>query len=84
MDAPARLMVAANEPEAELVCGILRGAGFVCSHRITDMAFGSGGELVNSGAGPREVLVRATDLAGARSLIAEQLRVGDGLDDASG
>jgi hypothetical protein len=68
--APVRLTVVANEPEAELVCGLLRQSGIRCMHRITDLAFGSGGELPASGAGPREVLVRPDDLATATELLA--------------
>ncbi len=69
MDAPVRLTIVANEPEAELLCGLLRGEGITCTHRITDMAFGSGGEMPLSGAGAREVLVRPGDLDHARKLL---------------
>lgn len=71
MDEPVRLMIARHEPEAELVCGLLRDADIVCAHRITDFAFGSGGEVPSSGAGAREVLVRASELERARALLAD-------------
>ena len=69
MDAPVRLTVVAHEPEAELVCGMLRSEGITCTHRITDMAFGSGGEMPTSGGGAREVLVRPEHLERARELL---------------
>lgn len=69
MDGPVRLSIVANEQEAELVCGLLRQEQITCMYRITDLAFGSGGELPQSGAGPREVLVRPEDLSRARDLL---------------
>ena len=75
MDAePVRLTIVSNEPEAEVLCGLLRSSSIECMHRITNLAFGSGGELPSSGAGPREVLVRPADLEAARELLA----AGDG------
>lgn len=67
---PVRLTVLPNEPIAEVVCGMLRSEDIVCMQRITNFAFGSGGELPSSGMGPREVLVRPDDLERARELIA--------------
>ena len=69
MSDPVRLTIASNEPEAEVLCGLLRSEGIVCMHRITNMAFGSGGEVASSGAGPREVLVRPEDLERSRCLL---------------
>jgi hypothetical protein len=69
MDELTRVSVVANEMEAELACGVLRGEGIECMHRITDFAFGSGGEMPSSGAGAREVLVRAADAERARELL---------------
>lgn len=80
-DEPVRLMIAAHEPEAELVCGLLRADDIRCTHRITNFAFGSGGEMPSSGAGPREVLVRPDQLERARELLARQLRDGSGAKD---
>lgn len=77
-DEPVRLMIATNEPEAELVCGLLRSADLRCMHRITDMAFGAGGEMPNSGAGAREVLVRPADLERARTVLRDQLEAASG------
>lgn len=70
MEDPVRVTIVGNESEAELACGFLRAGGIACMHRITDFAFGSGGELPASGSGPREVLVRPDDLERARGLLA--------------
>ncbi|MCW2927802.1 MAG: putative prokaryotic signal transducing protein, partial [Thermoleophilia bacterium] len=67
------LTITTNETEAELVCGLLRASDIVCMHRITDIAFGSGGELASSGLGPREVLVRPHDLTRAQAVVAEAI-----------
>lgn len=77
MDEPVRLMIASNEPEAEIVCGLLRERGIRCSHRITNIGFGAGGEVANSGSGPREVLVRSSELEAARAAVAEATRDAD-------
>lgn len=65
-----RLTIVRNEPEAELLCALLRSEGIRCAHRITDLAFGQGGEMPSSGGGPREVLVRQEDVATAQELAA--------------
>jgi hypothetical protein len=76
-DEPVRLLIASNEPEAEIVCSLLRADGLRCAHRITDLAFGSGGELPSSGAGPREVLVRQDELERAREVLAAATQSAD-------
>jgi hypothetical protein len=76
-DEPVRLTIVSNEPEAELACGLLRSHGIECMHRITDMAFGSGGEMPASGGGAREVLVRTADLASAREVLDDLPTEGD-------
>jgi hypothetical protein len=68
---PVAITVVANEAQAEMVCGLLRAEGITCTHRITNFAFGSGGEMPLSGGGPREVMVRPGDQAAARALLAE-------------
>jgi hypothetical protein len=61
------LTVVENEPEAEILCGLLRSAGIECSFRETD-AIDS--ELEDfTPAGPREILVHPSDLEDARSLL---------------
>lgn len=66
---PVRLTVAPNEPMAEMLCAILRDNDIKAMHRTTNFAFGSGGEIPNSGMGPREILVNPADLERAHELI---------------
>lgn len=60
--------VVSGEPEAEIVCGLLRSAGIDCAYRDT--------ELIDSpledftAAGAREILVRDSDLEAAKELLA--------------
>ena len=63
------LKVVSGEPEAEIVCGLLRTAGIECAYRDTE-AIDSPLEDFTA-AGPREVLVREADLDDARALLAE-------------
>jgi Putative prokaryotic signal transducing protein len=66
-DELAVVEVVATEPEAELLCSILRGAGIQCVQRLSKRGagVGDGGYAL----GPREVLVRAHDLGSARKLL---------------
>jgi hypothetical protein len=59
--------IVSDEPEAEIVCGLLRSAGIECSYRDT-AAIDSPLEDFTA-AGPREILVRAADLEDARALL---------------
>lgn len=68
---PVRLTIVAHEPAAAMLCGLLESAGVRCMQRITDVGFGAGGEVANSGGGAREVLVAPADLERARALLAE-------------
>jgi hypothetical protein len=61
------LTVVADEPEAEIVCGLLRTAGLECGYRDTE-AIDSPLENFTA-AGRREILVRASDLEAARALL---------------
>jgi Putative prokaryotic signal transducing protein len=61
------LTVVSGEPEAEMVCGLLRSAGIECAYRDTD-AIDSALEDF-AAAGPREILVRERDLERARELV---------------
>jgi hypothetical protein len=61
------LKVVADEPEAELVCGILRSAGIECGYRDTE-AIESPLEDFTA-AGPREILVHEKDLEAARAML---------------
>jgi hypothetical protein len=59
--------VVSGEPEAELVCGLLRTAGIECGYRDTE-AIDSPLEDFTA-AGPREILVHEKDLEAARALL---------------
>jgi Putative prokaryotic signal transducing protein len=62
------LTVVSSEPEAEIVAGLLRSAGIDSAYRDTE-AIDSALEDFTA-AGPREILVRESDLAAARELLA--------------
>jgi hypothetical protein len=62
------LTVVTDENEAEIVCGLLRSAGIDCAYRDTE-AIDSAFEDFTA-AGPREILVRSSDLETARELLA--------------
>jgi len=62
------LTVVSGEPEADIVCGLLRSAGIECGYRDT-AAIDSPLEDFTA-AGPREMLVRESDLDAARALLA--------------
>jgi Putative prokaryotic signal transducing protein len=61
------LTVVSGEPEADIVCGLLRSAGIECAYRDTEGIDSSLEEF--TAAGPREILVRAADLDTARELL---------------
>ena len=60
--------VVSGETEAEVVCGLLRSAGIECAYRDTE-AIDSPLEDFTA-AGPREILVHASDLEAAKELLA--------------
>jgi Putative prokaryotic signal transducing protein len=62
------LTVVSGEPEADVVCGLLRSAGIDCAYRDTE-AIDSPLEDFTA-AGRREILVRESDLETARELLA--------------
>ena len=62
------LTVVSGEPEADVVCGLLRSAGIDCAYRDTE-AIDSPLEDFTA-AGPREILVHESDLETARELLA--------------
>jgi hypothetical protein len=72
MDEGVVVTTVPGEIEAEVVCGLLRSSGFECGHRVTE-ATDSPLEGIASD-GPREVLVHATDLEAARSVLADAQR----------
>ena len=61
------LTVVSGEPEAEVVCGLLRSAGIDCTYRDTE-AIDSPLEDFTA-AGPREILVPEADAEAARALL---------------
>jgi putative signal transducing protein len=60
--------VVSGETEAEVACGLLRSAGIECAYRDTEAIDSPIEDFV--AAGPREIVVRAADLAAARELLA--------------
>jgi Putative prokaryotic signal transducing protein len=63
------LTVVSGEGEAEIVCGLLRSAGIECAYRDTAAIDAPLEEF--TAAGPREILVRDSDLEAAKALLAE-------------
>jgi Putative prokaryotic signal transducing protein len=65
---PVVLDVVGSEPEAEVICGLLRSEGIDCEVQKTDLAAGMA-DGFPSGAGPHQVVVHAGDLARAREIL---------------
>ena len=63
------LTVVENEPEAEVICGLLRSSGIKCFHRSTN--FESSAYPLGS-VSPTEVVVDETDLARARQVLEDR------------
>jgi putative signal transducing protein len=59
--------VVSSETEAEVACGLLRSAGLKCAYRDTDAIDSELEDFM--AAGPREILVEASDLEVARELL---------------
>ena len=59
--------VARSEPEAELLCSVLRGAGIECLPRLTNSGAGAGDGLGTVGA--HDILVSPADAQEARDLL---------------
>jgi hypothetical protein len=59
--------VVGTEPEAELLCSVLREAGIRCMERITNAGAGAMDGLAIGG--PREIVVRTDQLASAREVL---------------
>jgi hypothetical protein len=64
------LTVVSGEPEAEVVCGLLRTAGIECGHRDTEAIDSPLEDFM--AAGSREILVHAVELEAAKELLAAQ------------
>jgi Putative prokaryotic signal transducing protein len=64
------LTVVSSQPEADVVCGLLRSEGIECAHRDTEAIDSSLEDFI--AAGPQEILVGASDLEAAKELLAAQ------------
>ena len=62
------LTVVPTEPEAELVCGLLRSEGIECAFRDTEAIDTPLEDFIAAGA--QEILVREADLEAAKELLA--------------
>ena len=67
MDELVVVEVVATEPEAELLCSLLRNAGIKCTRRLSN--YGAGASDGMPVGGPQEVIVRPEDLASAREIL---------------
>jgi hypothetical protein len=67
MDRLVVVEVAGTEPEAELLCSLLRSAGIRCTRRQTN--YGAGASDGMPVGGPQEVIVRAEDVESARDVL---------------
>jgi len=63
-----RATVASSEPEAEMLCGLLRANGIECYFRKIDLLEGSMVGML-SAFGRTEIIVRDADLEQARELL---------------
>jgi hypothetical protein len=61
------LTVVSDEPEAQILCGLLESNGIECSYRDTEEIDSPYEDFI--AAGPREILVRQADLEAARALL---------------
>ena len=66
MDELVVVEVVSTEPEAELLCSLLRSAGIKCTPRQTNRGAGA---LEGLPGGPQEIIVRAADLESAREIL---------------
>ena len=62
--------VVSNQPEADLLCDLLRTGGIKCMHKLTDRGAGAGEGAW--GGGPRQVMVRQEDADSARKILRER------------
>jgi hypothetical protein len=58
--------VASSEPEAELLCSVLRGSGIECLTRLTNSGAGAGDGLA---LGAHDILVSPQDAQDAREIL---------------
>jgi hypothetical protein len=67
MDGWAIVAVASSEPEAELLCSVLRGSGIECVPRLTNSGAGAGDGLGTVGA--HDILVSPQDVQDACEIL---------------
>ena len=70
MDELVVVEVVTTEPEAELLCGLLRSAGITCLHRLTNRGAGASDGMPLGG--PREVMVSREQADSAREILHKQ------------
>jgi hypothetical protein len=68
LDEGVVVKVVSGEPEADIVCGLLRSAGIECAYRDTEAIDTPFEDFIADG--PREILVHPSDLENARALLA--------------
>jgi hypothetical protein len=61
--------VAGTQPEAEMLCSLLRSAGIACMPRLTSRGAGAGGGLGGFPGGQHEIMVRSKDAQAARKIL---------------
>jgi Putative prokaryotic signal transducing protein len=61
--------VVSSEQEADVVCGLLQSNGIDCAYRDTEVIDSPLEDFI--AAGPREILVRASDEEAARELLGD-------------
>ncbi len=69
LDEGVVVKVVSGEPEADIVCGLLRSAGIECAYRDTEAIETPLEDFIADG--PREILVHPSDLENARALLAD-------------
>jgi len=67
MDELVAVEVVATEPEAEMVCSLLRSVGIECMRRQTNHGAGASDGL--SVGGPHEIVIRPQDVEAAREVL---------------
>jgi putative signal transducing protein len=67
MEETVVVKVVDDEPEAQIVCGLLRSNGIECGYRDTEQIESSLEDFTASG--PREIFVRPSDAEAARALL---------------
>jgi Putative prokaryotic signal transducing protein len=65
---PVAVKVVGSEPEAELLCSLLRSADIECALRQTNVGAGAADGLQG---GPYELMVRPEDVDDAREILQE-------------